>query len=141
MGDHVVPTLPNLINNFYPPNQPTAKRCLEFGKLIGDAIAAWAPDKKVAVVGSGGLSHFVVDEELDRRLITGLTQRDEAILTDFDQPTLMSGTSELRNWIAAAGAMLSGGLEETFSTYVPCYRSPAGTGAGNGFAIWEAPGA
>jgi 3-O-methylgallate 3,4-dioxygenase len=48
---------------------------------------------------------------------------------------LNSGTSEIRNWIAAAGALE--GLETAWQDYVPCYRSPAGTGCGMGFAVWR----
>ena len=48
---------------------------------------------------------------------------------------LNSGNSEIRNWIAAAGAAEH--LTARALDYVPCYRSPAGTGCGMGFVAWE----
>ena len=41
------------------------KRCHAFGKSLAAAIGEWNSDARVAVVASGGLSHFVVDEEFD----------------------------------------------------------------------------
>jgi 2,3-dihydroxyphenylpropionate 1,2-dioxygenase len=34
-------------------------RCFQLGEAIADAIRSWQSDKKVAVVASGGLSHWV----------------------------------------------------------------------------------
>jgi 3-O-methylgallate 3,4-dioxygenase len=48
---------------------------------------------------------------------------------------LNSGTSEIRNWIATAGAVEH--LDMKLIDYVPCYRSPAGTGCAMGFAEWS----
>jgi hypothetical protein len=48
---------------------------------------------------------------------------------------LESGTSEIRNWIAAAGALE--GLDMHVVDYVPSYRSEAGTGVGMAFAVWD----
>ena len=65
MQDKVVPNVPVFVNTFYPPNQPSTHRCLEMGKIVARAIESWKSDARVAVFASGGLSHFVVDEELD----------------------------------------------------------------------------
>ena len=46
---------------------------------------------------------------------------------------LVEGTSEIRNWIIAAGVMGRGGK---MVDYVPCYRQPSGVGCAMGFAIW-----
>lgn len=37
----------------------------------------------MAIVASGGLSHFVVDEELDRRVIEGLRAQDAESLMEL----------------------------------------------------------
>src|ERR1700704_6157262 len=50
-----------------------------------------------------------------------------------------AGTSEIKNWIAVAGAMSESDLPMTLVDYVPCYRSEAGTGSGMGFATWGRP--
>ena len=36
---------------------PSAKRCVALGRAVGEAVAAWDGDKKVVMIGSGGLSH------------------------------------------------------------------------------------
>jgi 2,3-dihydroxyphenylpropionate 1,2-dioxygenase len=48
--------VPILINTSAPP-LPTLARCYEFGTAVAEAIATWQPNRRVAVIGSGGLSH------------------------------------------------------------------------------------
>ena len=57
------------------------------------------------------------------------------VLSALPQRRMNSGTSEVRNWIATAGAVEH--LDMTLIDYVPCYRSPAGTGCAMGFAEWH----
>ena len=66
MGERVVPIVPVMLNTYYPPNQPTPRRCHQLGRAIRQAVEAWPSGKRVGIVASGGLSHFFVDEELDR---------------------------------------------------------------------------
>jgi OH-DDVA oxygenase len=47
---------------------------------------------------------------------------------------LNSGSSEILNWVLAAGAM--GPLPLSWCEYQPVYRTPAGTGVGVAFAVW-----
>ena len=63
-----IPLIPILVNTYYPPNQPTPKRCIDFGRALGRAIKSWKGHERVAVVASGGVSHFVIDEAFDRRV-------------------------------------------------------------------------
>jgi hypothetical protein len=44
----------------------TTPQRLELGRLLRRTIERWDESKRVAAVASGGLSHFMVDEELDR---------------------------------------------------------------------------
>lgn len=136
MRDRVVPNVPIILNTFFPPNQPTARRCFELGRAVGRALRAWNPGARVAVLGSGGMSHFVVDEDFDRMVLDALAARDAAALTGIDESLLQSGTSELKNWIAAAGALFDTDLAGGVVDYQPCYRSEAGTGTANGFVAW-----
>lgn len=129
------PITPIFINTYYPPNVPSARRCFALGRVVREAVASWESDARVAVVASGGLSHFVVDEELDRQVLAGIERDDEDALGSLTRRQLRSGTSEVLNWVAAAGAL--GGLKATVLDYVPGYRSPAGTGTGMAFACWE----
>ncbi len=136
MKDDVVPTLPLVANTFFPPNQPTASRCFEFGQMVGRAIASWDSELKVAVCGSGGMSHFVINSEIDELFFNALENRDPEPLRSLPQNLLMDGTSELRNWISAAGALFDTELSGKALTYQPCYRSEAGTGTAQGLVAW-----
>ena len=137
LNDRPMPIVPILINTYYPPNQPTPKRCYEFGQSLGRAIRSWDGDTKVAVCASGGMTHFVVDEEFDDRIITAMKERD--IETIFNEPNIMfrSGTSEIKNWFVTAGMLADSDFEMDVLDYVPCYRSEAGTGSGMAFAKWS----
>jgi len=131
----VVPIVPICINTYYPPNQPTPRRCYKLGQAIRAAVESYPSDQRVGIVGSGGLSHFVVDEALDRDFIDMLRNKDAAGIQAFPREKLNSGSSEIRNWIAVAGAVEHLSLE--WSLYEPGYRTPAGTGTGLGFAFWS----
>ncbi|MGH8055774.1 MAG: extradiol ring-cleavage dioxygenase [Candidatus Entotheonellia bacterium] len=134
MHDRMIPTVPVMVNTYYPPNQPTPKRCYDLGRALRGAIEAWDGDARVAVVASGGLSHFVIDEELDHQIIKAMREKDAEALATLPRKRLNSGTSETRNWIATAGAVEH--LDMTLIDYVPCYRTPAGTGCAMAFAQW-----
>lgn len=136
MEDRVAPTLPLVTNTFFPPNQPTASRCFEFGEMVGRAIAAWDSDLRVAVCGSGGMSHFVINTEIDDLFFDAIANRNPEPLRALPQNLLMDGTSELRNWIAAAGCLFGTNLSGDPLTYQPCYRSAAGTGTAQGMIAW-----
>ena len=130
-------TLPIFINTFFPPNQPTAKRVLNFGKAVGNAIRAWDSDKRVGIAASGGFSHFIIDEELDMRILKAIADGDEAAIINEPEYSYQSGSSEIKNWIAAMGATQGSGLKFDLLDYVPCYRSDAGTGNANTFGVWS----
>jgi catalytic LigB subunit of aromatic ring-opening dioxygenase len=131
------PIVPVFQNTCYPPNQPSARRSYQFGKAIGEAIKAWDGPERVAVIASGGLSHFVVDEELDRKLLTALEKKDASTLQALPKERLYSATSESLNWIAVAGAMEKEPLKFDLVDYVPVYRTPANTGGGWAFGRWQ----
>jgi hypothetical protein len=136
MRDNVVPHVPVFVNTFYPPNQPPVARCFAFGRALARAVSSWPDDWSVAVIASGGLTHFVVDEEFDACVLDALKKTDLAALSRLPESMFQSGTSEIKNWITAAGAMAEAGLSMNLIDYVPCYRSEAGTGSAMGFAQW-----
>lgn len=53
-----LPIVPLVINAFGPP-LPTLERCLALGAAIGDTVADLPGDRRVAVIGTGGLSHAI----------------------------------------------------------------------------------
>ncbi|MCY4441788.1 MAG: hypothetical protein OXE53_16475 [Deltaproteobacteria bacterium] len=130
-----LPMVPVMVNTYYPPNQPTPGRCYDLGRCIRQALESWDSDVRVAVMASGGLSHFVVDEDIDRATLKALAEKDVDILRSLPREKLRSGTSEILNWVALGGAAEP--MEMTLVDYVPGYRTPAGTGCGMGFAYWE----
>ncbi|CAB3723686.1 DODA-type extradiol aromatic ring-opening family dioxygenase [Paraburkholderia rhynchosiae] len=137
MKDQVIPTVPVLVNTFYPPNQPTVKRCHAFGRSVGRAIQSWDSDARVAVIASGGLTHFVIDERVDNLILNAMKNHDFAPVFALGEEIFQAGTSEIKNWIPVAGVMDEIGFDMTVVDYVPCYRSEAGTGNAMGFVYWK----
>lgn len=137
MRDRPVANVPLFANTFFPPNQPPAKRCFAFGQAVSRAIRSWDSDARVAVFGSGGMSHFVIDEAFDSVVIKAIEERDAETLCSIGEEYFQSGTSELKNWIAAAGCLFETDLAGDLVDYVPCYRSEAGTGTANGWIAWN----
>jgi OH-DDVA oxygenase/3-O-methylgallate 3,4-dioxygenase len=137
MRDRVIPHVPIIINTFFPPNQPTARRCFAFGRAVGRALAAWPGDERIAIFGSGGMSHFTIDEAFDARFLDALARRDAEALCAIEESWFQAGTSELKTWVAAAGALFDTALQGDVVGYEPCYRSEAGTGTANGFVAWS----
>jgi 3-O-methylgallate 3,4-dioxygenase len=131
----MIPIVPVFLNTYYPPNQPTPRRCYRLGQAIRAAVEAFPQDLRVGVLASGGLSHFVIDEALDRALLRAMEQKDAQMLCSVDPALLNSGSSEIRNWICTAGAVEH--LNVAWTQYLPCYRTAAGTGTGVGFIEWS----
>lgn len=129
-----LPMVPFMVNTYYPPNQPTPKRCYTLGQAVRKAVESWDADRRVAVMASGGLSHVVIDEELDQFTIDALVKKDREKLWRLPREKLRGGTSEILNWVALAGIVEP--MEMKLVDYVPTYRSPAGTGCGMGFGYW-----
>lgn len=130
------PVVPFLVSR-YLPYQATAARCYALGQAMRRAVASWEADARVALIASGGLSHQVIDEELDRGVIAALEGGDADALRALDRERLNAapGTPEILNWVTVAGAMAP--TRMTLLDYLPCYRSLAGTGHGLTFGVWR----
>jgi len=135
MPNKVVPIVPLALNTYFPPNQPRPRRCYQLGQALAAAVRAMPNNERVGILASGGLSHFTVDEELDRLVLDACKRKDGEALSMISAAKLNSGSSEIRNWITVAGACEK--LETAWQEYIPCYRSIAGTGCGMGFALWR----
>ncbi|WP_394233677.1 hypothetical protein [Niallia oryzisoli] len=59
-----IPVVPIAVNTAAPP-LPTMERCFQVGEVVRKAIESWETDKKVAIVASGGLSHWVPIPKID----------------------------------------------------------------------------
>lgn len=136
--DMDIPAIPIFTNAYHPP-MPSAARCYAMGQALRD-IFANRPER-IALYGSGGLSHDPrgpragwVDEPLDRWILERIEAGEGAQLKNLfltDSATLRSGTGEIRNWIAIAGAY--DGMKGTVVDYIPAAHAVTGLG----FAYWK----
>lgn len=138
--DPKIPIVPVLINEVEAP-MPSIRRCFEWGRLLRRAIDDFDAPVRIAILGTGGLSHSIgettmgwVDEEFDRECIAHFEKSDEQTIIRFlneSLPHTGNGTHEVRNWVVAHGAAQSKGFE-----LIDYFPSPA-TFVGAGFASWQ----
>jgi hypothetical protein len=108
-----LPMVPIILNCTTPPLM-TLRQSYDFGVALGDAIRSYRGLDRVALVGGGGLSHFVgeprdgdIDEKFDRWFLRQLESGDLDELLDMPNDELAeagNGTGEVRAWVAVAGA-------------------------------------
>lgn len=135
IGGTAVRCVPIFLNTYYPPNQPSPRRCTTLGRALAELIAAYPEDRRIGLIGSGGLSHFLIDAEFDQSIVAAFERGDVEFLSGLDPRRLQSGSSEIRNWLVVGGA--ASGLKLTWSSYVPGYRSLALSGTGLCWCVWR----
>ncbi len=107
----VIPLCVNVIQ--YP--QPTGNRCYNLGMAIRRAVESFPEDCRVAIFGTGGLSHQLQGEragvtnvEYDRRWLDGLVNDPETIKaighTEYMRETGSEGIEAVM-WLVMRGAM------------------------------------
>ena len=112
-----LPLIPIVVNAFAPP-MPTLKRCFNVGAFVRECVERWPHHERVAVLGTGGLSHWVgppetgkINEAFDRwfleRLTTGRISEITERYARYEDLELVAGNGghEIRDWLAVAGAM------------------------------------
>ncbi|MFV0459620.1 MAG: hypothetical protein ACK5MT_12720 [Actinomycetales bacterium] len=109
-----LPMVPIVVNCTTPPLL-TTRQFHEFGKALGEAVRSYTGLSRVAIVGGGGLSHFVgeprvgdIDEEFDQWFLDQLAKGDISDVLDMPNDELAvagNGTGEVRAWVAVHGAM------------------------------------
>lgn len=135
-----VPVIPILVNDFVDP-MPTPLRAYQLGALIRQVIASRPKDEKVAVLGTGGLSHWVgtpesglINVEFDERFLEAIdhgTGRAVADWTPLEIGRGGNGAHEIRNWLAVMGAL--DGVKGEVVAYEPVPQWVTGCGA----VIWK----
>jgi protocatechuate 4,5-dioxygenase beta chain len=130
-----LPTVLIWENTYDAPSLP-ATRCYELGRALATIFKD--DDRRIAILGSGGLSHGRsgwIDEPLDQwfldQLATGNGSATTVMYT-FDSETMRRGTGEMRAWITVAGAMEAVGSGAMVVDYIPAYHAVTGLG----FAYW-----
>ncbi|MBV8357281.1 MAG: hypothetical protein JO189_05010 [Deltaproteobacteria bacterium] len=139
--DWNIPIVPIVVNAFAPP-MPSLKRCAQVGAFVREALERWPEQKRVAVLGTGGLSHWVglpemgrVNAEFDRWFMDALAAGNQSdIIARYKKAEELdavagNGGQEVRDWIAAAGAMPPS-LRAQVLTYEPL------PGCGIGVMAW-----
>jgi len=107
----VIPICVNVIQ--YP--QPTALRCFKLGQALRRAIDSYGPDIKVAVLGTGGMSHQLqgeraglINASYDNQWLDGMVN-DPQSLTKIGHTELLreagSEGLEIIMWLIMRGAM------------------------------------
>ena len=135
--EYDVPLVPIHMNCVMPP-LPEPERCFEFGRVLADAVRAWPSKARVAIMGTGGLSHdpggpkyFAVDEKFDRWFLDLLGEGDpDKVLREVTIDRMIAagdgGTVELLAWLVAMGAAGRRPAETVF--YVPSVPLRCGMG-------------
>jgi len=113
VGDDPIPVVPVIVNSVHEP-YPTLRRCHALGVALGEIIESQDVAERVAVLGTGGLSHWVglarageIDEAFDRRVIEALEKGEpEGLLnlSDAEIEAAGNGAHEIRSWLVAAAA-------------------------------------
>jgi len=111
-----IPVVPMTINVVQPP-LPTPQRCWALGEALARAIQSFPEDRRVAVVGTGGLSHQLtgptfglVSPEWDRKFLQLLQETPQELtsysIADFAR---LGGehSIEVVQWLAMRAALPS----------------------------------
>lgn len=109
-----VKTVPLVVNVIQHPI-PTGRRCLALGHAIRKAVEAYPSDIKVAIIGTGGMSHQLhgerfghLNSEFDNFWLDKI-ESDPELLAKIDHTELMAKAGaeavELIMWLTMRGAM------------------------------------
>ncbi|MCF6197386.1 MAG: protocatechuate 3,4-dioxygenase [Emcibacter sp.] len=110
-----VRTIPVYINSGMEPLISNS-RAYEVGQSIGQAIASWDKAERVAIFGTGGISHWPgmaemgrVNEPWDRMIMDLIVKGDHATLMELSDADILrdggNGGLEIKNFICAMGAL------------------------------------
>ena len=116
---------------------PSMARCLKLGRSIGRALESYPRDLRVAIVGTGGLSHQLdgtragfVNKEFDALCLDKIVAEPEA-LTRYSIHELveLSGSQgvEFLNWMAMRGALTGRVSELNRNYHIPVSNTAAAT--------------
>ena len=132
-----LPIVP-IIQNCAVKPMPTLRRCYQLGQELRRAIEAWdRPGEQVALVGAGGLSHWVglprmgqINEAFDRwflDLIAAGRAAEALRLSEAEVEAAGNGAHEIRSWLTVAGAL--GDRPARVLAYEPIQAWSTGMGA------------
>jgi aromatic ring-opening dioxygenase catalytic subunit (LigB family) len=127
MPEGQAPAIVPLIVNCIQPPLVSYRRAWQLGEALGEAIRTHGGHERVALIGTGGLSHWVglpemgrVNEAWDREVLDRIAAgrgRELAEVTPEWVAQAGNGAEEIRNWLVVLGAM--GGRAGSVLEYVP----------------------
>ena len=131
-----VKIVPIAINTVQHP-LPSPKRCLALGRAVYEALSAWPGEERIAIFGTGGLSHQLdgeragfINKDYDRFCLDNLGPNPEA-LTEHSALDIieLAGSQgiEIINWIAARGALGPVAHEISRNYHIPISNTAAAT--------------
>jgi protocatechuate 4,5-dioxygenase beta chain len=131
-----IATVPVMINTVQHP-LPSPARCYKLGQAIGRAVASYPEDKKVVVIGTGGLSHQLdgeragfINKEFDLTCMEKIVDDPEYFLEySIHDLVRLAGAqgAEFILWLTMRGA-LGGKVKQLYSNYhIPISNTAAGT--------------
>ncbi len=134
VGERRPAVVPLFVNTWVEP-LPTPGRCYQLGQALAEALAQ--RPERVAVLATGGLSHFPgsprigeIDTSFDGCTLGWLQEGRNSELAGLNLEELRAtGNTELLNWIVAAGCA---GQSRAATAYVPDLVA-----TGLGFAKWD----
>lgn len=131
-----IPVVPFFVNCNTPP-LPSMRRCFGLGQAIADTVEHLPDATRVAVIATGGISHWVglprageINEAFDRRFLDLIASAavDEVLGWDDDWIAQFAGNGalEIRTWMVAHGAARS--APGTVLAYAPMHAWQTGIG-------------
>lgn len=112
--DSEIPIVPIIINAVQPPF-PSLQRCWRFGEVIGKLLREQKQVERVALLATGGLSHWVgvgrsgeIDVDFDCNVLAQFSDGEAHRLLEMTQEDLDAagnGANEIRAWITVGAAM------------------------------------
>lgn len=117
----VVPVFQNCISRPF----PRLHRSYALGRALARIVRNHPSEARVALIGSGGLSHWLggpehgrLNEEFDREFLDRLARNDVEWLTGLSDEDIENrsgnGGHEIRNWLVARGFVEDGEVEQFF---------------------------
>jgi 2,3-dihydroxyphenylpropionate 1,2-dioxygenase len=130
-----IPILPIYVNTWVEP-APSPRRCYQVGELIREV--ADHSDERVAILATGGLSHFPgsprigeIDTQFDHKLLELMREGQGRSLADYSvEELLRAGDSEFLNWMVVIGTV--GDAKAAYTSYMPDFVA-----TGWGFVSWK----
>lgn len=131
-----IAVIPVYLNTAVDPVIPTL-RAFKIGQSMGNAVRSWNGGERVAILGTGGISHWVgmaemgkINLEFDQKVIRWAQEGNaDALIALDDAETLANagnGALEIKNFVCAMGAFPDSKAQ--LIAYEPVYEWIAGCG-------------